>query len=104
MPVKDCKEAAELLLGAKLVCPLGGQYVLRDPRPSSMVPGTPPGGGWTSSAMEKLPSPAGGRVTAPPGYVAPPLSWFRGLDLDATLDGDTVAAHAEILMQMPAGK
>jgi hypothetical protein len=99
MPAKDCKEAAELLLGAKLVCPLGGQYVFRDPQA-----GAPPGGGWTSSAMEKLPSPAGGRVAAPPGYVAPPLSWFRGLDLDATLDGDTVAAHAEVLMQEPAGK
>ncbi|MGA2064199.1 MAG: hypothetical protein ABSG86_04500 [Thermoguttaceae bacterium] len=109
VPAKDCKDAAELLLGAKLVCPLGGPYVLRDPRPSSMVPGAPPGGsgqrgGWTSAELEKLPNPSGGRVAAPPGYVAPPLSWFRGLDLDATLVDDTVTAHAEILMQMPTGK
>ena len=30
VPVKDCREAAEFLLAAKLVCPLGGQYVVRD--------------------------------------------------------------------------
>ena len=35
VPVKDCREAAEFLLAAKLVCPLGGQYVVRDVPPGS---------------------------------------------------------------------
>ena len=45
VPAKDCREAAEFLLAAKLVCPLGGQYVLRD------VPdGT---SRWTSTKLEE---------------------------------------------------
>jgi hypothetical protein len=44
------------------------------------------------------------RVHAPEGYQAPPLSWFRGLDLDATMTEKSISAHAEIIMQMPAKK
>jgi hypothetical protein len=102
VPAKDCKEAAELLLGAKLVCPLGGQYVLRDVPGGPGRPAAP--GGWTSTKLEGAASPPGMRVEAPQGYVAPPLNWFRGLDLDAALVGDVLSAHAELIMQMPAGK
>ena len=96
MPLKDCKEAAELLLGAKLICPLGGKYVLRD-------------AGWPGGRLDfdragEVSESAGRAREAPPGYVAPPLSWLRGLDLDAALEGDTIAAHADVLMQKPAGK
>ena len=91
VPLGGCKDAAEFLLGAKLVCPLGGEYVLRD------RPGEP--AQWTSTKLDLT----AGQPTpqAPPGYVAPPLSWFRGLDLDASLVADVLAAHAELIMQLP---
>ena len=38
---------------------------------------------------------------APQGYVAPPLNWFRGLDLHASLIETLLSAHAEIEMQLP---
>ncbi len=38
---------------------------------------------------------------APQGYQAPPLRWFRGLDLQATMVRESLSAHAEIIMQMP---
>ena len=60
---------------------------------------------WTSTALEPVPSRAGFlKVHAPQGYQSPPLSWFRGLDLDATMTEKTISAHAEVIMQMPAKK
>ncbi|MGO9115485.1 MAG: hypothetical protein ACLP9L_40255 [Thermoguttaceae bacterium] len=93
VPVKDCREAAEFLLAAKLVCPLGGQYVLRDVPAGESY--------WTSTRLEEF-QPQGGFVPeAPQGYVAPPLNWFRGLDLHAALVDTLLAAHVEVVMQLP---
>ncbi len=124
VPPAACKETAEFLLDAKLICPLGGKYVLRE------------GGGepshWTSTALESekgtgpigrngpsgashqldlSPFPTGRiepggflKIRAPQGYLSPPLSWFRGLDLDATMTEKTISAHAEVIMQMPTKK
>ncbi len=98
LPPIDCREAAEKLLDAKLICPLGGKYVLRqsDDGPQR----------WTSTALHPLPASSGGllKVHAPQGYLSPPLNWFRGLDLDATMTEKTVSAHAEVIMQSPAKK
>ena len=44
VPPAACREAAEFLLDAKLICPLGGKYVLRE------AAGGPPH--WTSTALE----------------------------------------------------
>ena len=100
VPVKDCREAAEFLLAAKLVCPLGGQYVVRDAAP----PGSAAESRWTSTKLEEF-QPKGGLVPeAPPGYVAPPLNWFRGLDLHASLIDTLLAAHVEVVMQLPGKK
>lgn len=96
VPPKDCRDAVEFLLAAKLVCPLGGQYVVRDA-----------GGGvsqWTSTKLEPAADQSPSRPQAPEAYVAPPLSWFRGLDLDASLIDNVLAAHAEVIMQLPTGK
>lgn len=93
VPMADCLKKAENLLDATMKCPLGGQYVLRE------VAGGPTY--WTSAALD-LAQPSGFmKVHAPPGYVSPPLNWFRGLDLDATMTEKTVTAHAEVIMQMP---
>jgi hypothetical protein len=95
VPPPACREVAESLLDAKLICPLGGTYVLQPGPPahwtSSALAGAPPGG--TSGGL--LPG------HAPPGYQAAPLRWFRGLDLEATMTERTLSAHAEVIMQMP---
>jgi hypothetical protein len=98
LPPKDCLETAQQILAAKLICPLGGQYVLRegDGGPS-----------WTSTQLEQAAQQSGtaGLVPkAPAGYLAPPLSWFRGIDLDAAMVANVLSAHAEVLMQLPSGK
>ena len=93
VPVEHCREAAELLLGAKLVCPLGGKYVLEEGRGGDEW--------WTSTLLVKADGQVYRGTEAPRGYVAPPLNWFRGLDLDALTQGRTLSAHAEVVMQLP---
>jgi len=96
VPGDRAKAAAELLLDAKLICPLGGQYVYRQP---------PDGVGyWTSTALEGSDPRKPLDAQVPQGYQAPPLNWFRGLDLDVTLDPGVLSAHGQIDMQLPAKK
>jgi hypothetical protein len=96
VPAADCKQAAESLLAARLICPLGGSYVFR--------PATDGPGRWTSTALEAEGASGGSQGQPPPGYVARPLTWFRGLDLEATMIESSLSAHAEILMQLPTKK
>ena len=92
VPDEDCKAAAELLMDARLICPLGGQYVYRQ---------TPEGVGyWTTTRLEAV-SGSGG---IPPGFHAPPLNWFRGLTWDGNLSAAKVSLHAEVDMQLPEKK
>jgi hypothetical protein len=56
---------------------------------------------WTSTKLEESPLRPGAAIAAPGGYLATPLNWFRGLDAHATLVERLLAAHAEVLMQMP---
>lgn len=90
VPGPQAQAVAESLLGARLIDPLGGRYVYRSTadRP----------GGWTTTAWEN--SPDGGQ-SPPAGYRAPPLDWFRGLKLDATLEPAGLRAHVELDMEMP---
>jgi hypothetical protein len=94
VPTDMAKTAAELLLDAKLICPLGGQYVYR-PMPEGV-------GYWTSTALEGTRRPGLLRPQVPEGYLAPPLNWFRGLNLDAALTDGSLSAHIELDMQWPA--
>ncbi|NUQ65532.1 MAG: hypothetical protein HUU20_23945 [Pirellulales bacterium] len=89
VPGPDCKTAAELLLGAKLICPLGGEYVYREAPEGAAY--------WTSTALEGSRTPD----QPPPGFVTPPLSWFRGMALDAELTPAGLSAHVELQMQLP---
>ncbi len=97
VPPASCREAAEFLLDAKLVDPLGGEYVYRESGNNF--------GRWTSITLENQP-PGGGplRTVAPQGYLAPPWNWFRGLDLEASMTEKNLSAHAEIIMKMPEKK
>jgi hypothetical protein len=93
VPGPYCREAAELLLGVKLVCPLGGEFAYEHTQGGV--------GFWNSTALAQ--GQPGGLFTAkaPEGYLAPPMNWFRGLNVDALLLPETLIAHAEILMQKP---
>ena len=93
VPPEHCKDAAELLMDAKLICPLGGEYVFRKTSHDY--------GRWTSMVLEQAGSVSTLRPQPPAGYQAPPLNWFRGLDMDAVTDSHTISAHAEVIMQMP---
>jgi hypothetical protein len=93
---------------------LGGKYVLQETSGGQYTGATRITGGqinllvnphWTSTALRPVPSGTGLlKVHAPQGYLSPPLNWFRGLDLDATMTEKTVSAHAEVIMHMPAKK
>jgi hypothetical protein len=90
VPPEKALDAAELLLAARLVCPLGGQYVYRK---------SPDGTGhYTSTEIERA---AGSflQPQVPPGFVAPPLNWLRRMDVDALLEPKALSLHAEVLMQ-----
>jgi len=97
VPPASCREAAEFLLDAKLIDPLGGEYIYRESGNNY--------GRWTSTALDNQP-PEGGflKTVAPEGYQAPPWNWFRGLDLEATMAEKNLSAHAEIIMKLPDKK
>jgi hypothetical protein len=97
VPGPDCKAAAELILDAKLIDPLGGRYVYRE--------GDRGLGRWTSTAIENDPFWSGGGLgqPVPPDYQGPPMNWFRGLKLDALMAGNTLSAHVEVVMHLPEG-
>ncbi len=91
VPGAHAREAAELILDARLVCPLGGEYEYRT---------TPEDAGyWISTAMEKLPPPGPFGAGAPAQFVAPPLRWFRGLEIESAVLRDRAAARLEVEME-----
>ena len=94
VPAGKRLETAEFLLDAKMICPLGGKYVVQQNGVEH----------WTSTSLEAGPVGGFANVQAPAGYQTPPLNWFRGLDLEATMTEKSVSAHAEIIMQMPPKK
>lgn len=91
VPGAHAREAAELILDARLVCPLGGEYEYR--ATSEDV------GYWISTAMEKLPPPGPFGAGAPAQFVAPPLRWFRGLEIESAVLRDRAAARLEVEME-----
>jgi hypothetical protein len=83
---------AEDLLGAQLVCALGGEFKF-DERPGA--PST-----WYSTAWDRN---ASRLITAvPPGFTTPPLDWLRSARLDAALTPQELTAHALVTMQRRA--
>ena len=82
-PLEQAKVTAERLIDAKLICPLGGEYAIRD---------QPGDRGWVSSKWT-----VGG--VRPPEYQSPLLGWFRGADLYLRKIEGGLFAHAELDMQ-----
>ncbi len=95
VPTEDCRMAAEFLMDATLVCPLGGQYTFETPEGGV--------GRWTSTALAQGSRSPSLLSQVPDGYQTPPLNWFRGAELEATLSGNTLSGHAEVIMQLPEG-
>jgi hypothetical protein len=83
------RSVAEDLVGAQLVCALGGDYKFDPPR-----------GGWFSTAWDRNASRLITQV--PPGFTTPPLDWLRGLEFDAALTRRELSAHGLIVMQRQA--
>lgn len=73
--------AAEHLLGAKLVCPLGGAYEMRQISPSRSL--------WYSTAWPNPDTPL-----LPEKYQAAIFNWFRGLSADVIQTDDQFVIHA----------
>lgn len=93
VPVAECRETAEDLLDARMICPLGGDYSLEQAATGTQW--------WTSSELEG--SRPGGLFSepAPQGFVAPLLNWLRGLKAEMQILPETLNIHAEVLMHQP---
>jgi hypothetical protein len=91
VPAAESRETAEHLLGGKLVCPIGGTFVLTSPN-------RPQASRWTWAPPEAPPRPNG----AGPVYLADILNWCRGLEADAVVEGKTISAHLELRSQPQA--
>ena len=86
VPQADAMTTAERLLEARLLEPLGGKYELAEL----------PGGqkAWTSTALVEHSD----AKSTPADYQFPALSWFRGIQLEALVDGGQMAVHGELIM------
>lgn len=85
VPLSDAQEVAQWLLDAELVCPLGGDYELS---PDEGLPL------WQSTAWSQQ-----RRGTLPADYVAPPLTWFRGLEASLLRQEDDLGVHVTLDVQ-----
>jgi hypothetical protein len=89
---KDAHAVAEELAGGRLVCALGGEFMLDQPRGA---PAT-----WHSTAWDREASRLITQV--PRDFTTPPLDWLRGIELDASLTPRELGAHAIVVMQRRA--
>jgi hypothetical protein len=98
VPLADCRQAAENLLDAELVCPLGGKYELVEDIGRGEGRRVSEGGlSWQSSAW------AGRRLgQVPDDFEAPLIKWFRGVDAHLIKDGERIVARAELDVQRDA--
>jgi hypothetical protein len=89
VPQKECLEVAQKILAAKLLCPLGGDYIWRKG----------PGGAvrWTTTAAKDGLLLETEKLIVPESFTAPPLDWFRGLEMDATMDERQFSSHIELI-------
>lgn len=98
LPPSECLTAAELILDAKVVSPLGGNYELAQDKAGRVT--------WVvvnrdAASGNAAGAPVSGNGSkAPASYVFPALNWLRGIDVDLQMQETTLALHAEI--DMPA--
>lgn len=92
VPRPDCREMAERLIDGRLVCPLGGEYVLVEPPAGLPV--------WISSALSAENQFLFSSV--PDDYQLPLLGWFRGAEGELLLGDEALAARLKIDMDQSA--
>ena len=101
-------QSGRVAFGGATDLPAGRQVCVAPRRPTDKAAGPRrpwnPGPPAPRSAPASIVIPQSGGMRAAPAYVAPPLNWFRGLDMDATMIEGLLSAHAEILMQQPVKK
>jgi len=93
IPGDAARNTAEMLLDAKLLCPLGGQYVYRDAAPRVSR--------WSSTAFDSARRWSASAAQSPDGFQPPPLNWFRGLEADATVSDTGLSACVQLEMLWP---
>ncbi|MGE0607325.1 MAG: hypothetical protein AB7O62_09550 [Pirellulales bacterium] len=86
VPQDACLDTAEQILGARPVCPLGGEYVVRMERSGQRH--------WGSSAWND-----DGKPMMPDTYNAPTQDWMRSLDAELVFDRDSLIVYAQLDMQ-----
>ncbi len=96
VPGEDCRAAAELVLNARLICPLRGQYVYQANAQGMKR--------WTTTALDAGQGKTRPAGAMPEGFLAPPLDWFRGLDLVGVLGRNEAEVHAEVAMETGPAK
>jgi hypothetical protein len=89
---QNAQTVAENLVGGQLVCALGGELKLDQPRGGLAT--------WYSTGWDRD---ASRLITAVPrGFTTPPLDWLRGAQLDAALTPQELSAHAIVVMHRRA--
>jgi hypothetical protein len=94
VPREQALATAESLVGARLVCPLGGRYVLLD-RPDAARSWASTS--WTGDKQQAI-------REVPADFVAPSMQWFRGLKADMVTERRRIDAHLELGMQHKAAE
>jgi hypothetical protein len=86
VPPETALAQVEQLLGVKLLCPLGGEYVF-SPMPNG-------NSAWQSTAWPSFDDPQ-----IPAEYLAPLMTWFRGMTLDVYQRDTLFVVHATLDIQ-----
>jgi hypothetical protein len=96
VPAQECLELAERLVDAKLQCPLGGDTLfqsLESPKENL--------GWWTSTALTSGNFSPAGKPLPPADYQAPWLQWFRGAQVNATQQPDSLSVVGLVRIELP---
>ncbi|MEX0866376.1 MAG: hypothetical protein WD030_03390, partial [Pirellulales bacterium] len=92
VPLKDSLQVAELLVGARLDCPLEGDYELLQPAAGASTVSRPQ---WRSTTAARIAS----FNDIPEEYEFPIQKWFRGLDAEVEARPDQLSLRASIKMR-----
>ncbi len=82
---EQAKEISEFLLGATMICPLGGEYMLRQANGLPQWHST----AWKDSSFYEV-------TEIPENYKFPFLQVFRGLNLEFSIDRTTLTTYLEV--------
>jgi hypothetical protein len=92
LPVNESRDSVETVLGARLRCPIGGDFGLSDVDGHSYWTGTQ----WPETSYFA-------ETKTPPSWKFAFLDWLRGLDLRFDINETTLRAHIDMLVRQPVG-